>query len=89
VRNTNKKDPKSDDEGEGEGDNTVGSLYGAGQFCKINWVQTSSGRGRLVPHHEWDGWGFIRKEPQRHPEVKVKVSVCREAYKQLGIKEPR
>ena len=43
VRNANKKEPKSDDEGEGEGNNTVGSVYGAGQFCKINWVQTEEG----------------------------------------------
>ena len=74
---------------ESEGNIVVGSLYGAGQLCKINWVQTSSGKGRLVPHHEWDGWGFVRQKPQRHPEVQVKASICREAYRQLKIKEPR
>ena len=52
---------KSDDEGEGEGDNVVGYMYGAGSFCKINWAKTSSGRGKLIPHHEWDEWMFIRK----------------------------
>ena len=72
---------KSDDEGEGEGDNVVGYMYGAGSFCKINWAKTSSGRGKLIPHHEWDEWRFIRKDPQRHPEVQVKVSVRRGAFR--------
>ena len=74
---------------ESESNNVVGSVYGGGQLCKINWVQTPSVKGKLVPHHVWDGWGFVRQEPQRHLEVLVKVSVCREAYRKLKTKESR
>ena len=91
VKSAGKGNPKTDDEDEGEAgtDNVVGSMYGAGHFCRVGYVRSSSGRGKLVPHHEWDGWAFVKQEPQRHPEVRLKVSVCREAYRQLKISEPR
>ena len=95
VRKVEKKESSSDDkDSDGESDEEVqepliGSVYGAGQFCKISVGQTSNGKAKLLSHHEWEDGRLVKRKPERHPELGVKVSVCREAYKQLNIKEPR
>ena len=75
---------------EDEEDPLVGSMSGAGIFCKVS-VETRYGKTQLVDHHEHDKLSglWVKRKPEKHPSVEVEARVCMEAYDQVGLKRPK
>ena len=75
---------------EDEEDPLVGSMSGAGIFCKVS-VETRYGKTQLVDHHEHDKLSglWVKRKPEKHPSVEVEARVCMEAYDQVGLERPK
>ena len=69
--------------------NKVNQMEDVGTFCAL---VNSRRRGKIIqalPHHTFDEFkGWLARKPEAHPAITTSISLCTDAYRDLGLPTP-